>query len=70
MRMMFQVTNVVISHDMASAFRIAHHACLLVDGRIAAEGTPDELMNGANEAAREFIEASAVDTARISRPAS
>jgi phospholipid/cholesterol/gamma-HCH transport system ATP-binding protein len=70
MRVMFQVTNVVISHDMASAFRIAHHACLLVDGRIAAEGTPDELMNGANEAAREFIEASAVDTARISRPAS
>jgi phospholipid/cholesterol/gamma-HCH transport system ATP-binding protein len=70
MRRMFQVTNVVISHDMASAFRIAHHACLLVDGRIAAEGTPDELMNGSNEAARAFIEASAVDTARISRPAS
>jgi phospholipid/cholesterol/gamma-HCH transport system ATP-binding protein len=70
MRRMFNVTNVVISHDMASAFRIAHHACLLVDGRIAAEGTPDELTNGASEAAREFIEASAVDTARISRPAS
>jgi phospholipid/cholesterol/gamma-HCH transport system ATP-binding protein len=68
MREIFKVTNVVISHDMASAFRIAHHACLLVDGRIAAEGTPDELMNGANDAARKFIAASAVDTARISRP--
>jgi len=68
MRELFQVTNVVISHDMASAFRIAHKACLLVDGRIAAQGTPDELMSGANEAARAFIEASAVDTARISRP--
>jgi phospholipid/cholesterol/gamma-HCH transport system ATP-binding protein len=68
MRELFQVTNVVISHDMASAFRIAHHACLLVDGRIAAEGTPDELMAGNNEAARKFIEASAVDTERISRP--
>jgi phospholipid/cholesterol/gamma-HCH transport system ATP-binding protein len=68
MRELFQVTNVVISHDMASAFRIAHHACLLVDGRIAAEGTPDELMSGDNEAARTFIQASAVDTERISRP--
>jgi phospholipid/cholesterol/gamma-HCH transport system ATP-binding protein len=68
MRELFQVTNVVISHDMASAFRIAHHACLLVEGKIAAEGTPDELMSGQNEAARAFIEASAVDTARISRP--
>jgi phospholipid/cholesterol/gamma-HCH transport system ATP-binding protein len=66
MREIFKVTNVVISHDMASAFRIAHHACLLVDGRIAAQGTPDELMS--SEAARTFIEASAVDTARISRP--
>jgi phospholipid/cholesterol/gamma-HCH transport system ATP-binding protein len=68
MRKLFQVTNVVISHDMASAFRIAHHACLLVEGRIAAEGTPDELLSDANDAARTFIEASAVDTARISRP--
>jgi len=68
MRELFHVTNVVISHDMASAFRIAHHACLLVEGRIAAKGTPDELMSGANDAARAFIEASAVDTARISRP--
>jgi phospholipid/cholesterol/gamma-HCH transport system ATP-binding protein len=68
MREIFQVTNVVISHDMASAFKIAHHACLLVDGRIAAEGTPDELIHGASDAARAFIEASAVDTARISRP--
>jgi phospholipid/cholesterol/gamma-HCH transport system ATP-binding protein len=68
MREIFNVTSVVISHDMASAFRIAHHACLLADGRIAAEGTPDELMSGANEAARAFIAASAVDVARISRP--
>jgi phospholipid/cholesterol/gamma-HCH transport system ATP-binding protein len=70
MRNIFKVTNVVISHDMASAFRIAHHACLLVNGRIAAQGTPDELLSEENDAARAFIEASAVDTARISRPPS
>jgi len=68
MRELFQVTNVVISHDLASTFRIAHQACLLVDGSIAAVGTPDELLRGDSEAARAFIEASAIDTAKISRP--
>jgi phospholipid/cholesterol/gamma-HCH transport system ATP-binding protein len=68
MRQRFHVTNVVISHDMASTFRIAHHAFLLIDGRVAASGTPDEMLGGNNEAAREFIRASGVDVARISRP--
>jgi phospholipid/cholesterol/gamma-HCH transport system ATP-binding protein len=68
MRDIFHVTNVVISHDMASTFRIAHQACLLVNGCIAAVGTPDELLRGDSDAARAFIEASAIDTSRISRP--
>jgi phospholipid/cholesterol/gamma-HCH transport system ATP-binding protein len=68
MRDIFHVTNVVISHDMASTFRIAHQACLLVGGRIAATGTPDQLLRGESEAARSFIEASCIDATRISRP--
>jgi phospholipid/cholesterol/gamma-HCH transport system ATP-binding protein len=68
MREIFHVTNVVISHDMASTFRIAHQACLLVNGSIAAVGTPDDLVSGQNEIARAFVEASAIDTKRIARP--
>ena len=64
----FRVTNVVISHDMASTFRIAHRACLLAGGRIAASGTPDEIAGGGNAEAREFIEASGVALDRLSRP--
>jgi phospholipid/cholesterol/gamma-HCH transport system ATP-binding protein len=67
MREMFQVTNVVISHDMTSAFRIAHHACLLAQGSIVAKGTPDEIM-AANAETRKFVDASGVDVTRISRP--
>ncbi|HMI83231.1 MAG TPA: ATP-binding cassette domain-containing protein [Polyangiaceae bacterium] len=67
MREMFQVTNVVISHDMTSAFRIAHRAYLLVDGRIAAAGTPDEILQSSADT-RKFIDASGVDVGRISRP--
>ena len=64
----FHVTNVVISHDMASTFRIAHRAYLLASGRIAASGSPDEIANGDNDAARAFIAASGVAVERLSRP--
>jgi len=69
MREMFQVTNVVISHDMTSAFRIAHRAYLLAEGRIAAQGTPDEILQASAET-RKFVDASGVDVGRVSRPPS
>jgi phospholipid/cholesterol/gamma-HCH transport system ATP-binding protein len=68
MREMFQVTSVVISHDMTSTFRIAHFACLMVQGKIEASGTPDDLVNARSEAVRQFITASGIDPGRLSRP--
>ena len=67
MRTKFGVTSIVISHDIASCFRIAHQAILLIKGQIVARGTPDELVNGENEAARNFIQMSGVDIKHISR---
>jgi phospholipid/cholesterol/gamma-HCH transport system ATP-binding protein len=69
MREMFQVTNIVISHDMTSAFRIAHRAYLLAEGRIVAQGTPDEILQSSADT-KKFIDASGVDVSRISRPPS
>jgi phospholipid/cholesterol/gamma-HCH transport system ATP-binding protein len=69
MREMFQVTNVVISHDMTSAFRIAHYAYLLAEGRIAARGAPDEILKASADT-QAFVDASGVDVSRISRPPS
>jgi phospholipid/cholesterol/gamma-HCH transport system ATP-binding protein len=63
----FGVTSVVISHDMASTFRIAHQAFLVVEGQVIAHGKPDEIANGDVEEARKFIMASGVDTRVISR---
>jgi phospholipid/cholesterol/gamma-HCH transport system ATP-binding protein len=63
----FSVTSVVISHDMASTFRIAHQAFLVVNGLVIASGRPDELAFGPNEEARNFIAASGVDTTKLSR---
>lgn len=63
----FGVTSVVISHDMASTFRIAHQAFLVIQGQVVASGPPDELAYGDNEVAREFIAASGIAPERISR---
>jgi phospholipid/cholesterol/gamma-HCH transport system ATP-binding protein len=67
MRNRFGVTSLVISHDIASCFHIAHQAVLLIEGRVVAHGPPDELLNGGNEVARDFVLKSDVDVARIAR---
>jgi phospholipid/cholesterol/gamma-HCH transport system ATP-binding protein len=67
MRQRFHVTSVVISHDIASCFRIAHQAILLIRGQIVARGTPDELVHGESQEAREFIAKSGIDVDQIER---
>ncbi len=68
MRDRFGITSVVISHDIASCFRIAHQALLLIRGEVAARGTPDELLQNGSDMAKEFIEKSGVDVRGLSRP--
>jgi phospholipid/cholesterol/gamma-HCH transport system ATP-binding protein len=67
MRERFDVTSIVISHDIASCFRIAHQAILLIGGEIVARGTPDDLASGDCEAARNFILRSGVDVRKVTR---
>jgi phospholipid/cholesterol/gamma-HCH transport system ATP-binding protein len=52
------VTSVVISHDMASTFRIGDRISMLHEGRIIASGAPDEIRRSSNELLREFVETS------------
>ena len=66
-RSRFGVTSIVITHDIASCFRIADQAILLDRGLIAARGTPLDLAHGENEIAREFIQKSGVDVEAIAR---
>ncbi|HEX8910127.1 MAG TPA: ABC transporter ATP-binding protein [Anaeromyxobacteraceae bacterium] len=37
------VTSMVISHDIASAFKVADRIAVLYDGHLAAQGTPEEV---------------------------
>jgi phospholipid/cholesterol/gamma-HCH transport system ATP-binding protein len=52
----FGVTSVVISHDMASTFRIADRVSMLMGGKIVTTGTPAELMANPHPSLREFLE--------------
>ncbi len=52
------VTQVVVTHDMESAFRIADRIAMLYEGRIISEGTPDEIRTTTNPIVRQFIEGS------------
>ncbi len=54
----FGVTSVVISHDMASTFRIADRIAMLYQGKIIACGTPAELLAAPHPKLREFVETS------------
>jgi phospholipid/cholesterol/gamma-HCH transport system ATP-binding protein len=56
----FQVTSVVISHDMASTFRIGDRISMLHDGKIIVNGTASEVLASRNPALREFVETSGV----------
>ncbi len=49
------VTSMVISHDIASAFRVADRLAVLYDGRIAAQGTPEEVRRSEDPYVRRFL---------------
>ena len=54
----FGVTSVVISHDMASTFRIGDRISMLHGGKIIVTGTAAEVIRSPLPALREFIETS------------
>ena len=56
----FGVTSIVISHDMAGALRIADHIYVLSQGRLVADGTPEELVRGSSELVHQFFQASGI----------
>ena len=57
----FDITSIVISHDMSSTFRIAHMIALLNQGEIAAYGTPAQVRASQDKHVQEFIHAGSVE---------
>jgi len=53
-------TTIIISHDIRATLRIANKVAMLHDGRIVAEGTPDELQHSKDPIVSNFLEPSLV----------
>jgi phospholipid/cholesterol/gamma-HCH transport system ATP-binding protein len=51
------VTSIVVSHDLEETFRIADKVIILANGKIAAQGTPDEVRHSTDPLVYQFVNA-------------
>lgn len=49
------VTSLVITHDMKSAYKISDKIVFLYDGRLLMQGTPEEFKKSDNEYVKQFV---------------
>lgn len=54
----FNVTSVVISHDIESIFEIGHKIAMLYDGKIVEYGTPEVIKQSDNPVLKQFLSGS------------
>ncbi|MBU1086654.1 MAG: ABC transporter ATP-binding protein [Candidatus Omnitrophica bacterium] len=50
-----KVTSIVVTHDMVSAYKVATRIAMLYDGKIIAQGTPEQIKNTTDPFVRQFI---------------
>lgn len=53
------LTSIVVSHDLEETFRIADQVVILANGRIAAQGTPEEVKRSTDPLVQQFVQAQA-----------
>jgi phospholipid/cholesterol/gamma-HCH transport system ATP-binding protein len=51
----FEVTSVVVTHDMTSVYHVADRVAFLRDGRIYFNGTPEQLRDSTDPAIQDFV---------------
>lgn len=50
------VTSLVVTHDLASAYRIADRVALLHEGTVRLAGTPQQLRDSSDDVVRQFVD--------------
>lgn len=53
------ITSIVVSHDLEETFHIADQVIILANGRVAAQGTPDEVRHSTDPLVQQFVNARA-----------
>ncbi|MFA6600376.1 MAG: ABC transporter ATP-binding protein [Candidatus Omnitrophota bacterium] len=54
------VTSIVVTHDMTSAYKVANRIAMLYDGKIIGLGTPDQIRHTTSPVIQQFITGSAL----------
>ena len=54
------VTSIVVTHDMASAFKVGDNIAMLHEGKVIFTGTPEEVRRTTEPRVRQFVEGSLV----------
>lgn len=62
------LTSVIVSHDLDETFRIADHVVILANGKVAAQGTPDEVRASTDPLVHQFVNAEAEGPVRFHYP--
>ena len=63
------LTSVIVSHDLHETFEIADEVAMIANGRVVAQGTPDELRRSEDPLVRQFVGAEADGPVRFHQPA-
>ncbi len=63
------VTSLIISHDMEETFRIADQVIILANGKVAAQGTPQEVRGSVDPLVYQFVNALPDGPVRFHHPA-
>jgi phospholipid/cholesterol/gamma-HCH transport system ATP-binding protein len=51
------ITSIIVSHDLEETFRIADKVIVLANGKIVAQGTPDEVRHSTDPLVHQFVNA-------------
>ena len=63
------LTSIVVSHDLHETFAIADRVAFVANGRVVAQGTPQELMASEDPLVHQFVHAQADGPVRFHQPA-
>jgi len=63
------LTSIVVSHDLEETFRIADKVVILANGRIAAQGSPEEVRHSNDPLVQQFVSAAPEGPVRFHYPA-
>lgn len=63
------LTTLLVSHDLDETFHIADQVIVLANGRIAAQGTPDEVRHSPDPLVQQFVTAAPEGPVRFHHPA-